>query len=201
MPEKRRTGETLPRTIDRFLPRPQIRERREITVRAPAALVFAAAQEFDLWSVPLIHAVFRLREKLLRATPPPRQPCGLIRETLRLGWGILAQIPGREIVMGAVTQPWRANVRFNALPADRFAGFAGPDLVKIAWTIEVKSLGPALTRLATETRAEPTDDMARRKFRRYWRLFGAGIVLIRMLALPAIRRRAERHYQQVRNES
>jgi len=33
---------------------------------------------------------------------------------------------------------------------------------------------------------------ARRKFRRYWRMFGAGIVLIRLLLLPALRREAER---------
>jgi len=33
-----------------------------------------------------------------------------------LGWGVLAEVPGREIVMGAVTQPWMANVVFRALP-------------------------------------------------------------------------------------
>ncbi len=38
----------------------------------------------------------------------------------------------------------------------------------------------------------PTDDAARKKFRRYWRVFGMGIVLIRWLLLPALRREAER---------
>jgi hypothetical protein len=36
-----------------------------------------------------------------------------------------------------------------------------------------------------------TDDQARTKFRRYWRLFGIGIVMIRRLLLPALRRQAE----------
>ena len=37
----------------------------------------------------------------------------------------------------------------------------------------------------------PKDDAARAKFRRYWRVFGIGILLIRWLVLPAIRREAE----------
>jgi hypothetical protein len=36
-----------------------------------------------------------------------------------------------------------------------------------------------------------TDAQARAKFRRYWRRFGIGIMLIRRLLLPAIRRQAE----------
>jgi hypothetical protein len=67
--------------------------------------------------------------------------------------------------------------------------------VKIAWTIETEPAGEALTRLRTETRVEPTDESARRKFRRYWRRFGVGIVAIRWLGLPAIRREAERRHR------
>lgn len=37
----------------------------------------------------------------------------------------------------------------------------------------------------------PTDETARRRFRRYWRFAGIGIVLVRLLALPAMRREAE----------
>jgi len=40
-----------------------------------------------------------------------------------------------------------------------------------------------------------TDDAARKKFRRYWRTFGAGIVLIRWLLLPALCREAELHWR------
>jgi hypothetical protein len=36
-----------------------------------------------------------------------------------------------------------------------------------------------------------TDDATRKKFRRYWRFFGIGIVMIRWLLLPALRRAAE----------
>jgi hypothetical protein len=66
------------------------------------------------------------------------------------------------------------------------------------WTLESEPLGPERARLATETRAEPTDLASRRKFRRYWRKAGMGIVLIRWLGLPAMRREAERRWREVR---
>jgi hypothetical protein len=39
-----------------------------------------------------------------------------------------------------------------------------------------------------------TDAEARRRFRRYWRWARFGIVAIRLLILPAIRREAERRW-------
>ena len=50
------------------------------------------------------------------------------------------------------------------------------------------------TRFATETRAVGTDERARQKVRRYGRRFGIGILMIRRLLLPAVRRRAERRW-------
>ena len=64
-----------------------------------------------------------------------------------------------------------------------FAEFAQPDLVKIAWTLETTELSPELTRFATETRAVATDKQSQIKFKRYWRKFGAEIILIRLVLL------------------
>ena len=64
----------------------------------------------------------------------------------------------------------------------------GPDRVKIVWTLEAEPLAQDVTRFATETRAAGTDAGARAKFRRYWRLVGLGVVLIRRLHLPLRRR-------------
>jgi hypothetical protein len=94
--------------------------------------------------------------------------------------------------MGAVTRPWEANVRFTAVAPEQFLAFSEPDQVKIVWTLEAEPESPDVTLFRTETRALATDDEARRKFRRYWRMFGPGIVLIRLLLLPALRREAER---------
>jgi hypothetical protein len=54
-----------------------------------------------------------------------------------------------------------ANVGFVAIPAERFAAYAEPDQVKIAWTLEAEALGPARTRFAHETRVVATDAGAR----------------------------------------
>jgi hypothetical protein len=67
--------------------------------------------------------------------------------------------------------------------------------VKIVWTLEAEPLGLALTRFRTETRVLATDEEARRKFRSYWRWARFGIVLIRLLMLPSLRREAERRQQ------
>ena len=183
-------------SIDRFLPRADVSESHEILVRAPASEVFEVAEGFDLPSVPLVRAIFWLRGKILRSqAPPPRWPRGLVAETTSLGWGILERRAGQELIAGAVTQPWVADVKFRAIPPEQFRDFHEPDLVKIVWTIETQPVGPERTRLRTQTRAVATDDAAREKFRRYWRKFGLGIVLIRWLVLPAMCREAERRFR------
>jgi hypothetical protein len=186
------------RELDRFMPQPDVRERHEGLIKAPADLVFDVALHFDLQSIPLVRAIFWMRGKLMGAAPErtPRTPQGFIAETMRLGWGVLAQRQGREVVMGAAVQPWKADVKFLAIPPEQFAEFAQPDLVKIAWTLEAEPLGQELSRFASETRVVATDEAARAKFRRYWRWARFGIVAIRWLMLPAVRREAERRFRE-----
>jgi hypothetical protein len=186
---------TSQRAIETFLPDPDVAHRHEILVHAPAGIVFDVAERFDLQSIPLVRAIFWLRAVLGGAREKParaRFARGLVAETTAMGWGVLAHRPGRELVMGAATQPWNADVVFAAVTPERFAAFAEPDLVRIVWTLEAEPLGPMLTRFRTETRVRATDAEARRKFRRYWRLVGPGILMIRWLLLPAVRRTAER---------
>lgn len=187
------------RLIERFIPRADHGARHETLVRAPADLVFAVACDFDLQSHPLVRAIFRLRELVFRSAPsPPRRPQGLVEETTSLGWRPLAHRPRRELVMGAATRPWEPNVVFKPIPPAGFAAFADPGMVKIAWTLEAERLGPALTRFRTETRTLATDAAARKKFDRYWRVVAIGVLLIRVLLLPGVRREAERRFRRQR---
>jgi hypothetical protein len=124
----------------------------------------------------------------------PRKPQGIMEETAALGWGVLAQQPGTFVVCGAACQPWLANVTFSPLAPAEFAAHANPGQVKIAWTLEADALGPALTRFAQETRVVATDEHARTQFRRYWRWARFGIIAIRLLMIPALRREAERRW-------
>jgi hypothetical protein len=181
--------------LDRFLPDPEVDEYHQITVDAPAAITLAAAKETDLQGGPVASAIFWLRAvpALLRGEPyRPEGSRGIVAETLGLGWGVLAEVPDREIVVGAYTQPWHEQVTFHPLPPEEFAGFNQPGYVKIAWTLGAEPLGPNRSRLVTRTRAVATDPASRKRFRRYWAPMSAGIILIRYAGLPRMRNEAER---------
>ncbi len=119
----------------------------------------------------------------------PRELLPLVQS---LGWGVLKEVPGREVVVGAVTKPWEANVVFRALPPDDFAKFHEPGWVKIAWTLRADPVGAEESVFRTETRVVTTDRAARAKFRRYWAFVSAGIVLIRWMMLGPVKAEAER---------
>jgi hypothetical protein len=179
--------------LDRFMPIYEVAERHHIHVAAPPDVTFAAACEQDLMALPAVRAIFKTRELVLGAQPDTvARPRGLLALTKSIGWGVLAEIPCREVVMGAITQPWHANVVFRPLPPDEFAAFAEPDYVKIVWTLRADAAGSRESIFRTETRVATTDAAARAKFRWYWARFSPGIVLIRWLSLRPTRREAER---------
>ena len=111
---------------------------------------------------------------------------------LSMGWRVLAETAEREIVVGAVTRPWEANVTFRGLDADEFAAFNDPGYVKIVWSLRADPLGSDRSIFRTETRAVATDRDARVRFRRYWAFASPGIWLIRRASLGPLKREAER---------
>ncbi|MDM7924070.1 MAG: hypothetical protein QUS14_17425 [Pyrinomonadaceae bacterium] len=177
--------------IDEFMPSWDVRERFEHRVKAPADVVMRVAYDFDMQSIFLIRAIVNARKFILGGTKEVRRPIGLVEETRSLGWGTLVEEPGRLLICGAVCRPWFGDVTFTAIHPKEFASFAEPDLVKIVWTLEAEEIEPKVTRFAHEVRAIATDEEARRKFLRYWRWARFGIVAIRLLLLPSIKKRSE----------
>ena len=185
--------------LDRFLPLYEIVERHEMRVTAPAAVTLDVARDTDMQASPVVRAIIRAREVLLGATPDARRrPHGLLAETQLLGWGVLADVPGREVVMGAVTRPWEANVTFRPLAPEQFAAFNEPGYVKIAWTIRADPITASESVFRTETRAIATDAYARIRFRRYWSFLSPGIIVIRWALLGPVRTEAERRARELR---
>ena len=179
--------------LDRFMPVYDIAERHHIRVAAPAEITFTTACKTDLQQSPIARVIFRAREVILGSEPDAAaRPHGLLALTKSLGWRVLAEVPGREVVMGAVTRPWEANVTFRGLPPDEFAAFDEAGYVKIAWTLRAAPLSGIESVFRTETRAIATDAAARAKFRRYWSLVSPGIIAIRWVMLQPIKREAER---------
>ena len=181
--------------LDPFIPNPDVLERHQVLIHAPAALVFEIACKFDIQSIAIVRCIFWLRAKLLGAETDAWHTQGFITDMLALGWERLAAEPGRYFIAGAACEPWKADVKFSPIPPGDFAAFTEPDRVKIAWTLEAEALTPTETRFATETRVVATDASARTKFGRYWRKFAIGIVMIRLLLLSAVRRQAESQWK------
>jgi hypothetical protein len=181
--------------LDQFIPNPEVDEYHQLTVDAPAPITFAAAKSMDLQASPIVKAIFWLRAApaMIRGEPfRPQGPRGILEETLALGFGVLAEVPDRELVVGTYTQPWHQQVTFHPLPAQEFAAFDQPGYVKIVYTLAAEPLGPNRSRFVTRTRVATTDPESRRRFRRYWAPMSAGIILIRYVSLPMVKREAER---------
>jgi hypothetical protein len=179
--------------VDRFMPKYEVREVHETRVDAPAETTYLAAQELDLHRSTIVRAIFTGRELLMGAVHSrPEHSPGLVAEVLSLGWRILAQEPGNELVIGTVTQPWTPNVEFRSLEPDEFAAFADPGYAKIIWTLGAEPQGQSRSVFRTETRVATTDRESRKRFRRYWSVFSPGILLLRYEMLRLVKSEAER---------
>ncbi len=184
------------------MPAYEVRERHGIRVAAPATDTYASARALDIHRSFLVRAIFRGRELLMRSERGNgRAPKPLVDETLALGWGMLTEVAGREIVMGAVTRPWEPDVHFWSLPPDEFAGFDAPGYAKIVWNLLATPVDAEHSVFSTETRVVTTDGVSRDRFRRYWTVMSPGIVLIRRLSLRIVRSDAERRYRERADET
>jgi hypothetical protein len=191
-------GEEKDELLDRFMPEYEIVERHSVEVSAPAPVTFDVAKNLDLFESTPVRQIFRARERFLGARPDETvRPRGLLPRTQSMGWVVLVETPDREVVVGAVTRPWEADVVFRSVPPQEFAAFAEPDYVKIVWTLRADAVDPATSVFRTETRAVATDADARRKFRRYWAFVSPGIFLIRWFMLGPLKAEAERRHTNV----
>lgn len=165
--------------LDRLVPDWHFRERHARHVDALPERVFAAVREVTLREM----GVFRVLARLRGLRAPADRP--FVELALAGGWQLLAEVPGRELVLGAIGQPWR--LRGGDNPTGDFAAFDRPGYAKLAidWR-----LGDGI--LSTETRVFLTDEASRRTFRRYWLVIRPWSGLIRRVWLRAIARRAER---------
>jgi len=187
--------------LDRFMPTYEVVERHKVRVDAPAEITLAVACEQNLQDSSIISGIFKARELMLGSRPDDTaRSAGLLKQTKALGWGVLAEVPDREIVMGAVTQAWMADVVFRALPPEEFAAFQDPGYVKIVWTLRADPVGQTESVFRTETRAVSTDPTSRTKFRWYWSKVSPGVWLIRRLLLGPLKKEAEHRARQANPE-
>ena len=181
--------------IERYMPAYDVRDFHELRVRAPVDTAYDELRSVNLERSWIIRTLFGLRTlpaRIMGKAPPPQKYGTFLEQALAIGWVILEETPGRDLVAGAVTQPWVANVRFRGLPANEFVQFAEPGFTKIAWSMAARPVADEQTILSMETRVLATDPASRRKFRRYWFFVSPGVRLIRWIALRMVRRELHR---------
>ena len=189
----------LPRgssVIDRFIPNPEVVEHHHIAIDAPAEVVLAAAKQMRMLDSRSIRAIFKLRELVMgggQDTRPHPQP--LLEQMQSIGWTVLAESPGREVVLGAVTQPWLAAPVFRSIPGYEYQAFSEPGFAKITWTLGADPIDDTRSVFHTETRVCTTDGEACARFRKYWSYVAPGVGLIRLALLRPLKREAERRFR------
>lgn len=178
--------------LETFIPDYEVGIQHEIGVQASAECTFDAACRARMGESAIIEALFKIRELFIGhpQVEMPRKDT-LLEQMTAIGWRVLAEAPGRELVFGTVTQPWRSDAVFRAVPAEQFAAFDEPGYVKIVWTLRADPVDATSCIALTETRVATTDAEARRRFRWYWSCLSPGIKIIRHVMLRQIKRAAE----------
>lgn len=180
--------------LDAAMPRWDEADRHAISVAAPAERTYLAVRRVDLAASPIARALLAIRN-LPALARGRRVPASLtLDDAVRAGFVVLAEEPGREIVLGVAGRFWTLSGGRTAIRRDQFAGHAEPGTAKAAISFRVDPDGPERCRVVTETRVLCADADARRSFRRYWRLVRPGSALIRRAALARIKRDAEAWY-------
>jgi hypothetical protein len=177
--------------LDDFLPRYDFNEVHSVATSASPAAVMDAIRALTPTEVPVLVALMAIRSipaLLSRRRPSVRGP--LLDRFLRSGFVTLHEAPD-ELVLGGVGRFWAPTGGLRRVGAAEFEEFAEPGFAKAAFNFELTRDGER-TVVTTETRIATTDERARRRFARYWRLVHPGSALIRVAWLRAIRRRAER---------
>ena len=182
--------------LDRFIPDPEVIEHHQIAINAPADVVVSTATKMRLLDSLAIRAIFRLRELAMGGEPDRRpHPEPLLEQMQSIGWVVLAERTGREVVLGAATQPWLAAPVFRSIPADAFMTFSEPGFVKITWTLRADPVDDTHAVFHTETRVCTTNAEARDRFRNYWSYVAPGVALIRLALLRPLKHEAERRFR------
>jgi hypothetical protein len=171
-----------PPRIDAWMARFDVSARHELAVAVPPETAYAALRRTDFAASPTVRILFAARGLVA----PGRRRTYRIDDFVAVGFTLLEEVPGQEIVLGVTGRFWRPTGEVLRLAADDFATFAEPGWAQAVWSFRVAGAEDG-SRVSTETRVRTTDARAYRAFRRYWRVVGpfSGLVRRRILRLVA----------------
>ena len=126
--------------MDQFLPRYDHAVVHADVFRAPRAQCYGAASELDLFRAPLVRALLGIRglpQRVVRTLSGRKGATTLdrsrrtfrLKDMVGLGWIMLGETPGVEMVLGQVSQPWKAVAAATDAPPRRSSSRASMSLV------------------------------------------------------------------------
>jgi hypothetical protein len=194
--------------VDEFLPIYDVSDGVATVVEADVATTWDALLDADLIEVgrtrPLVGVLGALRilpevaSHLLHGQPPSRAPDQLrLRDLATIapaqgGWILLGERPRDEIALGLIGKFWRPVIEYADATPETFSDFAAPGFAKTVYSLSVRPVGEARTRLSAVMRTATTDEQARTWFRRYWTLgVGSGAHVLVNGLIEVVRDMAE----------
>jgi hypothetical protein len=185
--------------LDAQLPTYDVVLTEHLVVEADPGTVFDAAKNFDFMTTrsPLVTTLMTARSLpswvLGRPVVTP-QALLLARDADALpGWLLLGEVPGREVVFGAVGTFWKPDIEWHELAAEQFATFAEPGWGKIACHLLVRPDGPGRSILSYECRTATTDSDSQAQMSRYWWLIRPFVGYVLRAVLRTIRAKVDAH--------
>ena len=176
--------------IDSFAPNPDAVEIHFIEINASPEVVYRALWTTDLGGSLIIKFLLALRS-LPKFIAHPRQPLPQDRRVtlqtlIDAGFGVLAEQPGKEVVLGVSGKFWRPTGNLSPFNRADFDAALPAGLSRAVWNFHVEGVNDQ-TILSTETRVTCADARSRRKFRAYWFFVRPFSGLIRRIMLRRVR--------------
>lgn len=153
--------------LDRFLPRPAIREVHREAVASSVAHTYGVVRAIDLLELGLARRLY-----------------GLVSEGG--GFQPLAEDAGHELVVGAVAKLWRLRIPFVQVAPDEFAAFDAAGYGKVAWSLRVDPREGGGAWVTFDLRVGATDARSRARVERAWQVVGRISHVLRRALMAAV---------------
>lgn len=179
--------------LDELMPRFDFSERHQVTIDAPAEVVWSVLRTIDFGRLPISRFLMALRGMgaLARRRARGAEERLMTLDSIgRYGFRLIGERED-EVVIGLLGKFWKLAGEVIDFEPQHFTEIDARDCAKAAWNFHTAAAGDR-TALMTETRVLCPDEGARRRFGRYWVLIRPFSGLIRIEMIRAVKRRAER---------
>ena len=180
--------------IDSFAPKFDANEVHQVIIKAPREVVYETLRKADLGS-PLIKFLMLLRSLpgflAQRRRSWPQNHAITLQTLIDSGFGLLADKPPEEIVLGITGRFWRPAGNLSPFVRSHFDQPVAVGFARGVWNFSLTSEAENQTALRTETRVVCGDSASRRRFLAYWVLVRPFSGLIRLIMLRKVREVAE----------